>query len=94
MTTKGEEFIWILSSPGTGTDQKAARVCGKTLMPIADKIAEENKVPPEIIEEMADLGFFGIQFPENMGNRAGYTCYPLVWNRLRVLQRSGHDALS
>ena len=45
--------------------QKAAKeFAEKTLMPIADKIAEENKVPPEIIEEMADLGFFGIQFPE------------------------------
>ncbi|MGI6514947.1 MAG: acyl-CoA dehydrogenase [Syntrophomonadaceae bacterium] len=64
--------------------QKAAKeFAEKSLMPIADKIAEDNKVPPEIIEEMADLGFLGIQFPEEYGGTgAGYTCYPLVLEQI------------
>lgn len=64
--------------------QKAAKeFAEKSLMPIADKIAAENRVPPEIYEEIAELGFFGLQFPEEYGGTgAGYTCYPLVLEQI------------
>lgn len=60
--------------------QKAAKeFAEKSIMPIAEKIDRENAVPQEIFEEMAELGFFGLQYPEEYGGTgAGYTCYPLV----------------
>ena len=37
------------------------------LKPIAAKIDEEHKIPPEIIQQCADLGFLGISFPPEYG---------------------------
>ncbi len=64
--------------------QKAAKeFAEKSLMPIADKIAEENYVSPEIYEEIGDLGFFGLPFAEEYGGTgAGYNCYPLVLEQI------------
>ncbi|NLV17116.1 MAG: acyl-CoA dehydrogenase [Syntrophomonadaceae bacterium] len=60
--------------------QKAAReFAEKSIMPIAEQIDRDNFVPQEIFDEMGELGFFGLQFPEEDGGTgAGYSCYPLV----------------
>ncbi|HBC46953.1 MAG TPA: acyl-CoA dehydrogenase [candidate division Zixibacteria bacterium] len=39
----------------------------KKLMPIAEKMDEEEKVPPEIYQELAELGYFGMLLPEKYG---------------------------
>jgi alkylation response protein AidB-like acyl-CoA dehydrogenase len=35
--------------------------------PIAQKIDEEEKIPPELIRKIADLGFLGASFPQEYG---------------------------
>jgi alkylation response protein AidB-like acyl-CoA dehydrogenase len=37
------------------------------IKPIAAKIDEEAKIPPDLIKKMAELGFLGISFPEEYG---------------------------
>ncbi len=37
------------------------------LRPIAAKIDAEERIPPEILQKMGELGFFGIPFPEEWG---------------------------
>jgi alkylation response protein AidB-like acyl-CoA dehydrogenase len=37
------------------------------LKPIAAKIDAEERIPPEILRKMGELGFFGIPFPEEWG---------------------------
>lgn len=37
------------------------------LKPIAAKIDAEERIPPEILKKMGELGFFGIPFPEEWG---------------------------
>jgi alkylation response protein AidB-like acyl-CoA dehydrogenase len=39
----------------------------KKIMPIAEKMDEEEKVPPEIYKELAELGYFGMLLPEKYG---------------------------
>jgi alkylation response protein AidB-like acyl-CoA dehydrogenase len=39
----------------------------KKLMPIAEKMDEEEKVPPEIYKELGELGYFGMLLPEKYG---------------------------
>jgi alkylation response protein AidB-like acyl-CoA dehydrogenase len=39
----------------------------KKLMPIAEKMDEEEKVPPEIYQELGELGYFGMLLPEKYG---------------------------
>ena len=55
-----------------GEDQKlmaeaAREFAEKKLMPIAEKMDEEEKVPPEIYGELAELGYFGMLLPEAYG---------------------------
>jgi alkylation response protein AidB-like acyl-CoA dehydrogenase len=55
-----------------GDDQKlmaeaAREFAEKKLMPIAEKMDEEEAVPPEIYKELADLGYFGMLLPEEYG---------------------------
>ena len=55
-----------------GDDQKlmaetAREFAEKKLMPIAEKMDEEEAVPPEIYKELADLGYFGMLLPEEFG---------------------------
>lgn len=55
-----------------GEDQKlmaeaAREFAEKKLMPIAEKMDEEEKVPPEIYQELAELGYFGMLLPEEYG---------------------------
>jgi len=55
-----------------GEDQKlmaeaAREFAEKKLMPIAEKMDEEEFVPPEIYAELAELGYFGMLLPEDFG---------------------------
>jgi len=49
------------------------------LKPIAAKIDEEHKIPAEIIQQCADLGFLGISFPPEYGGAGmGETGYCIM----------------
>ncbi|HEY3313716.1 MAG TPA: acyl-CoA dehydrogenase family protein [Bacillota bacterium] len=37
------------------------------ILPVVDKIEEEDEIPPELIKELAEMGFFGLPFPEEYG---------------------------
>jgi len=39
----------------------------KEIKPLAQKIDEEERIPPELIKKIADVGFFGTAFPEEYG---------------------------
>jgi len=56
--------------------QKTARdFTEKYIMPVADQIDRENKIPPEIYKKMSELELFGIPFSEEVGGTgAGYSC--------------------
>ena len=43
------------------------RFADERLRPIEDKVAESDKVPDEIVEEMKELGLFGISVPVEYG---------------------------
>lgn len=48
--------------------QEAAReFAEKKLMPIAEKMDEDEAVPPEIYKELGELGYFGMLLPEKYG---------------------------
>src|SRR3972149_1852501 len=48
--------------------QEAARECAqKRVTPIAKEMDEKEEVPKEILQEMAELGYFGIRVPEKYG---------------------------
>lgn len=36
------------------------------IKPVAQKIDEEEKIPKELIQKLAEVGFFGTSFPKNM----------------------------
>ena len=63
------------------------------MLPVADQIDRENKVPPEIYKKMAELELFGIPFAEEFGGTgAGYSCYPLAVEQ--IARASGGVALT
>jgi alkylation response protein AidB-like acyl-CoA dehydrogenase len=65
----------------------------KHIVPVADQIDRENKVPPEIYKKMAELELFGIPFAEEFGGTgAGYSCYPLAVEQ--IARASGGVALT
>ncbi len=37
------------------------------LQPLADQVEEEDKIPDDVLQEMKELGFFGLPFPEEYG---------------------------
>ena len=39
----------------------------KEIKPLAQKIDEEERIPPELIKRLADVGFLGTMFPEEYG---------------------------
>jgi alkylation response protein AidB-like acyl-CoA dehydrogenase len=66
-----------------GEDQKlmaeaAREFAEKKLMPIAENMDEEEAVPAEIYQELAELGYFGMLLPEEYGglglDTLSYTC--------------------
>lgn len=47
--------------------QTARDFTNNEIKPIAAKIDEEGKIPPELIKQIAELGFLGVAFPEEYG---------------------------
>ena len=64
--------------------QKAAKeFAEKSLMPIADEIAADNHVSPEIFEEMAEPDSLVSSSPKNLEELEQDTpAIPWYWNRL------------
>ncbi len=55
-----------------GEDQKlmaeaAREFAEKKLKPIAEKMDEEEAIPPEILKELGELGYYGMLLPEEYG---------------------------
>src|SRR3546814_5545542 len=44
-----------------------ARFVDQRLIPNEDRLEEEDKVPPELLQEMKDLGLFGLTIPQDYG---------------------------
>lgn len=71
------------------------------LQPLAMTIEREEKVPDEVLEEMKELGFFGLPFPEEYGGLgAGELGYCLAMEELGHANAAisniigGHSSLS
>ncbi|MGH1560217.1 acyl-CoA dehydrogenase family protein [Caulobacter segnis] len=47
--------------------ETVARFVAERLRPIEAKVAEDDAVPPDVIEEMKSLGLFGLSIPEAFG---------------------------
>lgn len=47
--------------------QTIRRFVRERLVPLEDTVAREEKMPPSIVQEMRDLGLFGISIPEEYG---------------------------
>lgn len=47
--------------------EQAACFAREKIAPLAVKLDEENRPPYELIEEMAQLGFFGMRYPKELG---------------------------
>lgn len=64
--------------------QKAAReFADKMIVPAAEEIDRTNEMPAEILEGLADLGLFGIPFPEKYGGgEAGFLSYILALEQI------------
>jgi acyl-CoA dehydrogenase len=43
------------------------RYVAERLRPLEARVAEEDEVPPEIVQEMRDMGLFGLSIPEDHG---------------------------
>lgn len=43
------------------------RFVRERLVPIEDKVAEDDAMPPEIVAEMRDMGLFGMSIPQDYG---------------------------
>ena len=62
--------------------ESAREFATKIIAPLAGQIDAEDKIPAEILDGMAELGFMGIPFPEKYGGSAlGYEYYVLVQER-------------
>src|ERR1039458_1271260 len=71
------------------------------LQPLAMTIEREDKVPDDVLDEMKDLGFFGLPFPEEYGGLgAGELGYCLAMEELGHANAAisniigGHSSLS
>jgi alkylation response protein AidB-like acyl-CoA dehydrogenase len=58
--------------------EAAREFAEKKLMPIAEKMDEEESIPKEIFRELAELGYYGMLLPEKYGglglDTLSYTC--------------------
>ncbi|HMA36548.1 MAG TPA: acyl-CoA dehydrogenase family protein [Chloroflexia bacterium] len=55
----------------------------KTLLPIEMQVEHEGRIPPAIVREMGDLGFFGLPFGEEDGGIGlGFTGYSQAMEQL------------
>src|SRR5215213_777918 len=44
-----------------------ARFVTERLRPLEERVAEEDRIPPEVVAEMRELGLFGLSIPEEYG---------------------------
>lgn len=44
-----------------------ARYVRERLIPLEDKVAEEDRIPDDVVEEIKELGLFGMSIPEEYG---------------------------
>jgi acyl-CoA dehydrogenase len=58
----------------------------KDIVPNADKWEEAGRIPPEIWQKMGELGFLGVNYPEEFGGSAADFFYTVVF--LEELARS------
>lgn len=64
-------------------DMVVRRFAEERLKPIAKKIDQEGFIPKEIIEELAELGLFGVHVPEEYGGSGmDYVSYAIVVEEL------------
>jgi len=47
--------------------ETVARFVRERLIPLEAKVAEDDKVPPEVVDEMRELGLFGLTIPQEYG---------------------------
>ncbi|MGR3586008.1 MAG: acyl-CoA dehydrogenase family protein, partial [Pseudooceanicola nanhaiensis] len=43
------------------------RFTRERLIPAEDRVEEEDEIPEEIVQEMREMGLFGLSIPEEMG---------------------------
>ena len=43
------------------------RFVRERLIPNEDRIAEDDAIPPELVQEIRDMGLFGLSIPEEYG---------------------------
>ena len=60
---------WRPSSPRSAAIQETARAFAmKEVLPVANKLdPEKGDIPPELLQKLADMGYFGIVIPEQYG---------------------------
>ena len=50
-----------------GLLESVARFVRERLRPLEHQVAQEDRIPPEIRREIADMGLFGLSIPEDYG---------------------------
>ena len=64
------------------------------LMPVEEEVASTNQVPDQIINEMKELGLFGMTIPEEFGGSgASYVAYGLVAREIERVD-SGYRSMA
>ena len=59
--------------------ETAREFAEQRIAPLVDQIEREHKIPQELIDEMGEMGFFGIQYSSEYGGAdAGYVTYMLM----------------
>jgi len=76
--------------------QKAAREFAiNNILPLSKQIDKDDKIPQEIWDGLADLGFMGIPFKEELGGGgAGYEYYVLAQEQIARASTGVATALS
>ncbi len=71
-------------SPEQSRIQKLAReFVDQVINPVAAQIDRENRLPPQVNQGLAELGFFGLPFNTSYGGTAaGYDCYVLAMEQV------------
>src|SRR5260370_2634182 len=73
--------------------QETARAFAmKEVLPLANKLdPEKGDMPPELLQKLADMGYFGIVIPEEYGGPGlgGLECCPVTAEPARPWVRAG-----
>ena len=62
-----------------------ARWVDERLIPLAEALDEKGEFPHELFKEVADLGYFGVMYPEEIGGsglKNPYTCFTVLCEEL------------